>query len=488
MVSSKSNSEPLLLRTIIEENLAAKTVLQPVPQPEDKPVRLSLLSFALSSTTVVIAAVLAWPHLPRLYESTATIVLSPTNVEGQSDVEAARQPLDESFLLSDLDRFRSVPLAQAIIDKHALGEDDEFRPKPALLKRVASFAAQLGEDVLPESWGSELAAGDVLGRLLGASLLPVPERSEQALLRENLWQQMVIDRNRQSYTVKVGFRSKDPAKAAALTTTLVDGYLKAQVNRKIANANALNKLLSDRVKEAERRAESSRREMKNFLEASGLIDEGAQVSLEAQLATLSTELANARANLIDVRTRAKTLSVMKEMGRLDSAPEVLASPVIQQLNRSLTESMSRLAVMSTESRTISRQAEIERERILQSVGIEADNWASRERLIAAALDQIRAELVDRRRDSLRLEALRLEADNDARALADAMTRLKTVGPSADAARPDAEVLSPAIVPADAAFPNLPLYSLATVGAAILAGLLMNVSSIFRLALRDVGRS
>lgn len=480
-MSKTYSSKPIPLHAKVEEEpVVAAPVEEPPAQPEPQ---YSVRRFVIGGATVMAAAAIAWPAIPRIYESTATLVLRPTNMEGQTDVaEASRQPLDESFILSDLDRLHSVALAQTVIDTHQLAQDEEFRAKPGATRKVQIFAMNLLGAVLPETWarGFIPPAPQLLHD--GTDTVNAASRDETQL-RENLWRQMVIDRDRQSYTVKVGFRSSDPEKAMALTDTLIGAYLKAQVMRKVDNADAMNKLLSDRVDEARRRAEASQAEMEDFLDASGLIDQGVQISLEAQLSTLSTELANTRAQLIDFRTRADSLLAMKAAGTLDSAPEVLASPTIRQLNQSLTESMSRLAVMPTEARSISKQAEIERDRIVTSVRVEADNWAERERLLTDEIGKIRQTMVDRRKASLRLDELRLKADNDTQVLADALTRMKTRGPSTEALKPDAEVMSPATVPDKPVFPILPLYIAGALGAALLAGAAMNAAAIRR----DVAR-
>ena len=158
------------------------------------------------------------------------------------------------------------------------------------------------------------------------------------------------------------------------------------------------------------------------------------------------------------------------------------------MNQSLTESMSRLAVMPTEARSISRQAEIERDRIVTSVRVEAENWAEREKRLTDEIQKIRQTMVDRRKASLRLDELRLRVDNDTQVLADALTRMKTRGPSTEALKPDAEVLSPATVPDKPVFPILPLYLAGAFGAALLAGAALNASAIRRTTLRLMQQS
>jgi uncharacterized protein involved in exopolysaccharide biosynthesis len=472
-------AQPIPLRTAANEDHPHPSDPQasaPAPQP-----KYSLARFLLGGTAVLAIAAIAWPSLPRIYESTATLVLRPTDMEGQTDAQAMRTPLDESSILSDLDAFSSVALAQTVIDSNRLAMDDEFKVKPGMGDKAQKVMLSMFGGILPPTWARE-APAPTPAQMLAAQTTP-DSSPTAAKLRENLWSKLVLHRNRQSYTINVGFRSEDPQKAASLTKTLVSAYLDAQVKRKAENLDDMNKLLEDHVDQARQRADASTAAMQDFMEQSGLIDQGAQISLEAQLGTLSTELATARSRAIDARTRADSLQRMKVAGTLDSAPEVLSSPTIQRLNQSLTESMSRVAVMSTESRNILQQAEAERDRIVASGQVEASNWSEREHLLSAEIDKIREDLVERRKASLRLDELRREADNDTLVLADAQTRMKQRAPALEALKPDAEVLSPPTVPDQAIFPVLPLYAVGTLGMAFIAGAGMNFSAVKRDAKR-----
>jgi uncharacterized protein involved in exopolysaccharide biosynthesis len=466
-------AQPIPLRTAANEE-HPHSVDVPTEPPE---VHYSLKRALIGGTAVLAIAAIAWPSLPRVYESTATLVLRPTDMEGQTDVQAMRTPLDESFILSDLDAFNSVALAQTVIDQHKLAMDDEFKVKPSIGDKAHAVMVSLFGGLLPPTWARETPA--MTPAQLMASQTTPDSSPTAAKLRENLWDKLVVHRNRQSYTVNVGFRSEDPQKAAALTKTLVNAYLDAQVKRKAESLDDMNKLLEDHVEQAKERADASTAAMQKFMVQSGLIDQGAQISLEAQLSTLSTELATARARAIDATTRADTLAKMKAAGTIDSAPEVLSSPTIQRLNQSLTESMSRMAVMSTEARNIQQQMDAERARIVASVQVEANNWSEREDRLNGAIENIRQDLVQRRKASLQLDELRREADNDTQVLADAQTRLKQRAPAIEALKPDAEVLSPPTVPDKPIFPILPLYAAGTLGMACIAGAGMNFSAVKR---------
>lgn len=458
--------------------LSAPMLLAPEP-PANEPVeagpRYSVRRFFDGAASVLVMAAVAWPFLPPVFESTATLVLRPTDMEGQANYpQAVRQPLDESFILSELDVFRSEAISDAVVNTHRLAFDDEFMSKPGVATKVAGFVSGLFGNLVTESIARE-----------DPKMRPVDtDRSggEVALIgvKEKLLDKMVLRRDRQSYTVRVGFRSNDPDKAAAMTNTLVRAFLASQVERKAQNLNSMRKLLQDRIMEAERQADKSSTAVAEFMIGSGLIDQGEQIALDAQLRALSGEVATAEARLIEARTRADSLESMRSNNTLESAPEVLASPTIQRLNQSLTESMSRLAVMSSESRNILKLAAEERERIVKSARVEADNWAQRERQLTATIVKIREKMVERSRAGFKLEQLRRQADTDAQILAEVRSRAIGTGALAiEALKPDAEVLSDPNVPDAPAFPVLPLYVAGSVGLALIAGAGMNARAVRR---------
>lgn len=420
--------------------------------------------FLFGTALVLAMAAGAFPFLPRLYESTATLVLTPTGLDSQMRAATpAHQPLDESFILSDLDTLRSVPVLDRLIRDAGLSRDPEFLPGFAPLSAVlATAAAELG-----------LTANR-------------PRPDTDATLREALLDHMVLRRDRQSYTVTVGFRSRDPDKAALLAGRLVEAWQAAQIARKQEQAEALTRELSDRAERAAAEAAQSRAALEAFLERTGLIDQGSDRSLEAQLVTLSTELATARARAIEARTRAESLARLKRDGTLDSAPDVLSSPTIQRLNQSLTESMARVAVISSEARNIMNQASAERDRIVAGAAVSADDWELRESRLSAAIAAIRAEMVVRRKQALTLETLRRDADTDSRVLVEAETRLKGAAPDPAALRPDATLLSPPVVADRPVFPSLPLYAAGALATALAAGAALNLGALRRQAGRVIG--
>ncbi|KQT59901.1 hypothetical protein ASG52_19370 [Methylobacterium sp. Leaf456] len=414
--------------------------------PGDLPQRMAPASaivrrFLAGFFLVLCVAAVAWPFLPRRYEAAGSVILRPTDREGQSDSALSmRQPLDDNAVQSEMDLVSATSVLDAVIARHAIADDPEFARPPLL--------ARLG-------W------------------VPDPVAPTDAELREAVRRHLVVARDRRSYTLRVGFWSADPAKAEAIAQTLVSTYLSDQVARKRRAAEALFQWLELRVGLIRARQQASTQAVEDYMARSGLVDRGDQISLDAQLVTLSQEAALAKARAIELTTRAGTLAALQAANGLDGAPEVLASTTIQALKQSLSNALGRTVVMSPEQRAVTEQIAAESNRIVRSAAAEAENWNRREAALQGQIRAIRATLTERQRATMVLERLQQEAASDRTALADALTRMKGQTASGGAQRTDVEVVSRPETPRDPAFPSLPLYGLGTLLAACLAGAAMN---------------
>lgn len=404
-----------------------------------------LRRFVTGFFLVLCVAVAAWPVLPRRFEAIGSVILRPTDREGQSDSALAmRQPLDDNAVQSEMDLVSATSVIDAVIERHAVAADPEFA-SPSLLADLARRAG----------W------------------TPGPAAPTQADLRERVRRHLVVARDRRSYTVRVGFWSADPAKAHAVAQTLVSAYLDDQVTRKRQAAESLFQWLELRVALLRSKEQDSAQAVEDFMARSGLVDRGDQISLDAQLVTLSQEAALAKARSIELTTRAATLATLQASNGLDGAPEVLASTTIQALKQSLSAALGRTVVMSPEQRAITEQIAAESSRIVRSATAEGENWSRREAALQAQIRAIRAALTERQKATMVMERLQQEAANDRTALSDALTRLKGQTASGGAQRTDVEVVSRPEMPRTAAFPSLPLYALGTLLAACLAGAALN---------------
>jgi polysaccharide biosynthesis transport protein len=364
--NSNSYSADAVAKTRVE---ALTTFGRPRRIPDLGLSRSNTMRFFNGFSIVILAFAMAWPFLPRRYEATTTIIFHQTDLESPSDsAQFMRQPLDESAMQSEIDQIAAPTIAAVVLAQHSLAADPEFNG----------------------GWNSWFG-------LSGAS---------DADLRQRLLARLSVSKDRRSYTVKFGFMSSDPVKAAALTDTLLKAYLADQLARKRKTIDNLTGLLTEQVDMLRTKSDASQLAVKNFLDQSGLIDTGATISLEHELLTLSTEAAMAKSRTTEAQARADALTSLQKAGKLDSAPEVLASPFVQMLKEKMAGSKSAVSPVGIPQRAIDEQILAEADRIALSVKTEARISMEREAALQRAIDTIRQEMVRRDESELHLAVLR----------------------------------------------------------------------------------
>ena len=316
---------------------------------------------------VVFCAGAAWPLLPRRYESTASVILRSSDFQGDN-VQSLRQPLDDNAIQSEMDIIASPAIAAGVIGHHDLAKDPEFASNPDSLHR--RFLKSL-YTVLP-------IASEWFGDLRGVS---------EGELREQLQKHLTVSRDRRSYTVKMGYWSSNPAKAAALTDTLLNTYLSNQLTRRRGNTQQHSAWLIERVDELQARYENSERAIRELGQSSGLTDGTVVKSLEAQRSSLTQEAADIKGRMNAITSQGLALA-QRSKAPMGTALVPGSISLAQAANPDIRPLELRLAVV--------------------------DN----------ALRAVGEEITERQLAALKLELLRREAAIDKELLDGAMVRLK----------------------------------------------------------------
>ncbi|WP_414475520.1 GumC family protein [Microvirga sp. M2] len=399
---------------------------------------------------IVILTAIAWPYIPRRYVASAMIVLRPADTASAEDTQPWRQTLDEGAIQSEIDRITSPKLTDIVIRKHNLLKDPEFA-SPSHLSGIRSW--------------------------LGAA---APAPISEAEVRRRLADHFSVQRDRKSYTIKLGFWSGDAAKAAAMTRTLLAAYLDEQMIRKrelVTRAAMLTRAEAELRGSAHRAAEAA---VENLLMTSGLADTGSQVALDQRLAVLSTEAAQAHARAIEASIRLKTLRDAKAAGALDNAPEILASPTVRQLKEALAAALSKTAVLGPETQAITARITEEAERIVKAAEIELAGWRQREDIMQAEIETLSEKLILRRQNELRLEELKSRAAFTKEAYDRAVTQMLAQQARVNAVMPDAEIVTDAEEPLQPAYPQVTLTAFGSLLVAIMVGFLLAWRSLVTL--------
>lgn len=404
--------------------------------------------FLLGIVFAGVVTLAVWPHLPRRYYSEARVVMLTDVQDGLPDPSRAiRAYPDEAVTQSQIDLIASPKLAAQVVEKCRLLEDPEFTDGNPAIKWVREKLPSL------------------------ARFLPDPVPVTATTVRRRLEKRLFINRDRKSYTVSFGYWSRDPGDAAAMTQALLDAYSSMQSEQRNQAIERISGWLDARVSAVKEQTLRAEDQVRSFMETSGLVDEGAQASLERELAELSADAARAQTDRVRAQIKASTLQAMQSSRTLQNAPEMIASPSVQKLREALASAYSsRPNALVPQSSILTEQINAEGDRLVAAAMIEAKETDRRMAALDSAITSIRLKLADRARARLHLEDLRREATADSHVLEVAMEKARERTDLAMSVSPEIEVAGlpePAPKPA---FPN-PLFGL--VGA-LLAGCLVGV--------------
>ena len=206
------------------------------------------------------------------------------------------------------------------------------------------------------------------------------------------------------------------------------------------------------------KATTSDQKVKKFLLDTGLIDTGAQLSLEEQLKELSSAVAKIQIRVIQAQARSTALTKMRRNRMLDSAPEILSSSTIQFLRKSQAKTVGRPNMLISHDRTIRLQIKKEAERIVRGAKVKASNLLKQKRMLDKEIGLIRQRLTQRSSHKLELDQLKHEALTDKTVMDVAMKRMKGQVGFSKFLNADLEIISRPEIPSKPIFPN-PLLTL-----------------------------
>lgn len=348
----------------------------------------------------------------------------------------------EEFFQTQYGLLRSRVLAERVIDTLGLASSD-------------TFIEAMGGDV-PQAEGATARDQQVARR-----------REVLKLLSDNLNVVPV----RGSRLVSVQFDSPDPALSARIANTFATNFIQMNLERKYESSSYAREFLEDRIAQTKARLEEAERGLVAYATAEQLInvsepDENgnAQPLSTQNLVSLNTELAEARATRIAAEEKWRQASSASVM----SLPEVFQNPAVQRL----TEERARLQAEYQQKTGIfqpdypemvqlrARIDELESQINAVTAGIrnsirgQYQVAANEERSLAAAVEGLKAEVLDVRDRSVQYNILQREVDTSRTLYDGLLQRYKEVGVMAGVSTNNISIVDQAQPPVRPSKPNL----------------------------------
>jgi succinoglycan biosynthesis transport protein ExoP len=422
---------------------------------------LSAVVRRLPRVVVVTAALLAAAlvltmFMPRLYESSASILVEPrSNVYTRPAGEQvqATPSADAGVVSSQIELIKSRDTLLGVIDKLDLRSVPEFNGTGA-----GGFSPMA-----------------VVSQLLGRKATPV---SVDEVVLNALYDRMTVIQERDSRLISILVRSTDPQLAADIANAVAEAHVARRVQLSLSDTAEASGWLAEEIAKLRVSVTDAETAVANFKVDNDLFIGSNNTSLaDQQLSTIATQINAAQERKNAALSRAALIRRMIEQGQpIDGVADVRDSVVIQQLSqekgRLQGEKAQRSATLLANHPTIqaltaqiaelNNQISLEGRRVADALEAEAQIEADLEASLRADLSRAKSSASTATQDGVTLDSLERDAKAQ-RDLLESYLQRHTEAVSrieSNSALPDVRVVSVAAPSVSPASPKTPLILLA----------------------------
>lgn len=453
--------------------------------PEDRPLidpmlvagtiwrfRFFIVFMTLLGAAVGVMTALSTPHL---YVASSQFVLDPRELR-VTDTDLLQQSFSSDATLALVDSQVAVvdssPVLQSVVTELDLVDDPEFNGEQgSLLGGVTQLARSLFSN-------EDDVAGD-------RNYMTV-----QALSRA-----VSVFRASRTFIVHVEVETQDAEKSARIANTIVDIYISERQEAQSAlfqrTAESLNrqlaKLRTD-VELAERRVEEYKAE-------NDLVDAGGSLITDTQLIEYNQQLAELRAQKLEIRVKAETARQLDADALLSgTAPEILQSSTIGELRAEYASAKRNFDALATslgprhpqriaaEQALTTARTEISNElrRIVEATQVELQRVQQLEQQLSADLAVLKTQQVDTNSNLVRLRELEREAAATSQIYQSFLRRARETGEQQNLDTSNIRIISAATPPLQPAGPSRKFIAAGGLAAGLFLGLaLALMAGVFR---------
>ncbi len=419
---------------------------------------------------------------PR-YTAEARILVGTraVNVVDIDNMLEALRP-DRITIQGEVEVLASRSLAEKVVDELRLIDNPEFNHS---LRPPSWFQQSMQWLREPPTWLEESPAW-LLESLQGLYRFLFIEEPKRTLTAEKrmlnvydetvsaLMEAMTIEPVRISYVVSVSVTSENAELAATIANTLADLYLQNQLEQKFGTTEQASTWLNERVSALRDRVEKSEKAVEDYRQSQGLTQISDLSLIEQQISQVNSRLIDSRATTSEADAKVRrTRQLMLTENDIYSAPEVLASPLIQNLRLQESDLVGEVAQMAQEfgqqhPDMINANAELadirskikeEVGRVISSLESHLEVARTREKTLENSLEELKEKASQLTVSQARLRVLEREAAAN-QAVFDVFlerhmeTRHMETGEQEELFSADAQIISYAKAPGEPSWPNM----------------------------------
>lgn len=305
--------------------------------------------------------------------------------------------------------------------------------------------------------------------------------TSKARALRNLRRKLAVKRADKVFVVDVIVTATSPEKAARIVNAIAKAYLVDQADARSEAARRASAELRARLETLRADVNKAETKLESFKAAHGLIASSGQLVGEQQLTEHNARLVAARNRTSEAKSRLE--GVRDARGRaLDpgSLPEAISSPVIDRLRGQYAELTSKeadlrtqlganhpaMVAVRTQKAEVQRLIAAELGRIVQAAEVEYQRALANERLLAANLEKLRAEAVERGKANVQLRELEREVEATRSVYNAFLLRSREISEQAGVDPTNARVITWARPPDERSWP----LRLVIIGAGLVGGL------------------
>lgn len=410
-------------------------------------------------------AVLAARQIPSHYISEARVLVGvpaarALNIEAIiADISPdAERIQNESYVI------QSREVARQVIEKLKLTDNPEFN---AALRPASGWVSYLDPmRYLPDSLRAYMPQQKTPEQKVGMTEQLRVEQEMNGLI-DTLLAKLEVTTLGRSHVLNIEGRSIAPDTAAAIANGFAEVYLARQRSDKVEASEEVEKFLASRIATLREQVETADQAVETYRRENNLY-QGASAGVTAQqLTELNTQLIVAQTAKAEADSRLGEAQALRRTGvDSQSVPQVLQSPVVQQLKAQQAEAERRLADLSgslgpqhprvvganAEIRDIRSKVNIEVGRIIGSLQHEARTATARYEALKRNFDRLQGQAGGVNDKSIRLNALEREATVNRNLLEQMMGRAKETIGQEQLQKPNAKLISAAAPPSKPGFP------------------------------------
>lgn len=384
--------------------------------------RGKLIIMLAALTAIFIGGYYAYIAATPMYRSTAVVMLN-NREEQVVDIGNVLGGLgsDTDVVNTEVEILKSRSLLAKVVDDLDLTEDPEFN---AALREPSTFSRIRSQ--------------------VKALLLPSPENSGPSDTRQKqatidaLLASLTIRNVPQSLVFQVTVETSSAEKSARIADTLVDLYILNQLEVKFEATEQATTWLTERVTDLQIELEEAEERVKDFRASTSLVNQEQLEGLEVQVKDMRERIANTRADQEALQTR---LASVRAAGTPQEQAEVTGDRQLQSL-------LPRIDDPAINDSFEARVSQIEA-RLQADIARDEAQISS----LQDSLTTLEQQIDQQSEDLIELQQLTREAEASRLLYEYFLARLKETSAQRGVQQADSRMISPAVVPPQAAAPR-----------------------------------